>query len=118
MHDILTPSTDCGSSEHAPIFPYRPSLKNAENVRPACNGKAIPVNWRARLHRLRSLRAIARIIVAVAPFMCQIDRLDSLRVERARTRPRRITEIHRSVRRIHRGSIRLALPSRRAGSVL
>ena len=41
MQDVITLSTDCGSSTASLIFPYRDSPK-MQNVRAACNGKPYP----------------------------------------------------------------------------
>jgi soluble lytic murein transglycosylase-like protein len=70
MHDILTPP-DTGCSKLSPIFPFRPgsligkrsvSLQRKRNARELSRSIA----------RLRSRRAIARIIVAITPVVCQI----------------------------------------------
>src|SRR5581483_102210 len=71
MQDVITPSTDCSSSEHTLIFPYRDSPKNAESSRDLqrkCHTRA----WAGQIVRLRSHEAIARIIVMIAPFVCQM----------------------------------------------
>jgi len=71
MHDVLTPSPECGLSKLPPIFPYRPSPevnKHSSSLqRKSCTHTAAdPIAW------LRSHRAIARIIVAIAPIVCHI----------------------------------------------
>ena len=69
MHD--TPSTNCGSTEPSPIFPYRhppktgkrsPSLQRNSHIRELA-GLIAWFRWR---------RAIARAMVAVAQSMCLI----------------------------------------------
>jgi len=71
MHDVLTPSPECGLSKPPPIFPYRPSSKVGKHSfalqRKRCM-RAVEDStaW------LRLRRTIARVIVAVAPFVCQI----------------------------------------------
>jgi soluble lytic murein transglycosylase-like protein len=70
MHDILTP-TDSGCSKLSPIFPYRPSPlmgKRSVGLQRKRNARELPCS----IARLRSRRAIARIIVAIAPIVCQI----------------------------------------------
>jgi hypothetical protein len=69
MHD--TPSTDCGCSEPAPTFPYRPCPKTRKRSS-SLQRKSHTRELTDAIARHRSLRPIARIIVAVAPFMCMI----------------------------------------------
>lgn len=69
MQGDTTPSTDAGSSEPAPIFPYRSGLKDAEHPlglqgKSRTRALAGPIIW------LRSRRKIARIVVAIAPSIC------------------------------------------------
>lgn len=71
MQDVITPSTDCGSSEHTLIFPYRGSLKNAECSR-GLQRESHTRAWAGQIVSLRSRGAIVRIIVAIAPFLCQM----------------------------------------------
>jgi soluble lytic murein transglycosylase-like protein len=69
MHD--TPSTDCGCSEPAPTFPYRPCPKTRK--RPSSlQRKSHTGELTDAIARHQSLQLIARIIVAVAPFVCMI----------------------------------------------
>ena len=71
MHNILTPPTDSGCSKLCPIFPYRPSPlmgKRSVGLQRKRNARELPCS----IARLRSRRAIARIIVAIAPIVCQI----------------------------------------------
>ena len=71
MHDILTPPTDSGCSKLSPIFPYRPGPligKRSVGLQRKRNARELPRS----IARLRSRRAIARIIVAIAPIVCQI----------------------------------------------
>jgi soluble lytic murein transglycosylase-like protein len=70
MPSIPTPSSDCCSAS-APTFPYRP--------RPKTTKRPSSLQWKSHMSdlaisiaRFGSLRSIARIIVAVAPFMCMI----------------------------------------------
>jgi soluble lytic murein transglycosylase-like protein len=71
MQCDTTLSADRGSSEHALIFPYRGSPKNAE--RPSGLRRKSQIRaWVRQPGRSRSGRTIARIIVASAPFVCQI----------------------------------------------
>jgi soluble lytic murein transglycosylase-like protein len=70
MQDAITLS-DCGSSEHTLIFPYRGNLKNAEcsrGLQRESNTRA----WAGQTARLRSCGAIVGIILAIAPFVCQM----------------------------------------------
>ena len=103
MQDVITPSTDCGSSEHTLIFPYRGSLKNAECSR-GLQRKSHTRAWAGQIVSLRSRGTIARIIVAIAPFVCQIAASTAFELSARRTSCDALRD-HRSVRRIHRGSI-------------
>jgi soluble lytic murein transglycosylase-like protein len=69
MRGDTTPSTDCGSSEPALIFPYRSGLKDAEHPL-GLQGKSRTRALAGPIVRLRSRRIIARIVVAIAPFIC------------------------------------------------
>ena len=69
MRGDTTPSTDCGSSEPALIFPYRSGLKDAEHPL-GLHGKSRTRALAGPIVRLRSRRIIAGIVVAIAPFTC------------------------------------------------
>ena len=69
MRGDTIPSTDCGSSEPALIFPYRSGLKDAEHPL-GLQGKSRTRALAGLIVRLRSRRIIARIVVAIAPFIC------------------------------------------------
>jgi hypothetical protein len=71
MQDGTTPSIDCGSSEHTLIFPYRDGPKHGERPR----GLQLNSDTHALsgpIGRLRSRRIVARIVVAIAPYVCQL----------------------------------------------
>ena len=71
MHMHNTPSTDCGSTEPSPIFPYRPGPligKRSVGLQRKGNARELP----GSIAQLRSRRAIARTIFAIAPIVCQI----------------------------------------------
>lgn len=71
MHDILTPPTDSGCSKLSPVFPCRPGPlmgKRSVGLQRKRNARERPCS----IARLRSRREIARIIVAIAPIVCQI----------------------------------------------
>jgi hypothetical protein len=70
MQDAITLS-DCGSSEHILIFPYRGSLKNAECPRDL-QSESHTRAWARQIVRFRSRGAIVRIIMAIAPFVCEM----------------------------------------------
>ena len=68
---MLTVSTDHGSSELYPTFPYRP--------RPKATKRPPDLQRKSHIHELadsfawlRSIRAIPRVIILVASFMCLI----------------------------------------------
>jgi soluble lytic murein transglycosylase-like protein len=71
MHDILTPPTDSGRAKLSPILPCRPGPfigKCSVGLQRKRNAPELPRS----LARLQLRRAIARIIVAIAPIVCQI----------------------------------------------
>jgi soluble lytic murein transglycosylase-like protein len=71
MHDVLTAPTDSGCSKLSPIFPYRlgPLIKKSSaGLQRKRNVRELPRS----IARLWSLRAIARIIVAIALIVSQI----------------------------------------------
>lgn len=71
MHDILTRSVDCRCTKPPPILPSRliPRVsKDSRSLQP----KYLAHAPRAPIASLRSLRTIARIVLAIAPFVCQI----------------------------------------------
>ena len=114
MHDILTPSTDCGFSEPSPIFPYRPGPKvgkRSAGLQRKSHARELPssIAW------LRSRRTIARIIVAIAPFVCQIAASTVFDRARAHRLRRVLSPSIGSPNSSRRRPI--ALPFRRAGSV-
>ena len=109
MRGIRTPSTDCSSAEPSPIFPYRPPPK-ATKRSPGLHRKSHTRELTDAMARHRSLQPIARIIVAVAPFMCMIATAALFEIERVRTN-RVASCIHRSVRQIRRGGLRSLRPA-------
>ena len=112
MRDILTPSTDAAAPNRLRSF-LTGQVQKSENARSACNGKAMPVSCRARLHGSVRSEPIARIIVAIAPFVCQIADLDSLRFRARAHRPAtRSKSIDRFAKFIEEASDRFAVPAR------
>jgi len=113
MHDILAPPTDSGCSKLSPIFPYRPGpLIGKRSV--GLQRKRIARELPRSIARLRSRRAIAHIIVAIAPIVCQVA-VSTVFVPSAAHRLRRVLSpligsLNSSRRRP------LASPFRRAGS--
>ena len=85
MHDLLTPSAECRLPKPPPIFPYRPCSLNGKTSPTIRNGRAVHMQQRSSIAWLRSLRTLARVIVAIAPFMCQIAGSTFSEVDRART---------------------------------
>src|SRR6185436_5855577 len=69
MHELPYKPPDYGSSEGTALFPCRPTVKHRSHSlqRKACSCElAGSAAW------LRSLRRTEPVIVAVAPFVCQI----------------------------------------------
>ena len=112
MHAILAPSTDCSSSKLPLIFPCRPGPKTRKHssnlqLKSYIRESADPIAW------LHSLQTIARVIAAIAPFLCLISALtvfESSAVAQTATR----SDSTDSVRRIHRRGVR---PLRRPGTL-
>ena len=117
MQGDTTLSADRGSSEHALIFPYRGSPKTAE--RPSGLRRKSHVRaWVRPPGRFRSGRTIARIIVAIAPFVCQIAvSTASQSSVRAQT-VSRLAAIDRFAKFLHLASDRFAVPARWIRAVL
>ena len=109
MHD--TPSTDRGSSEPSPIFPYRPGPlvgKRSVGLQRKRNARELPCS----IARLRPRRAIARIIVAIAPIVCQIA-VSTVFVPSAGAQiATRSEPVDRFAEFIEEASARFALPAR------
>ena len=110
MQDVITPSTDCGSSERTLIFPYRDSLKNAECSR----GLQRKCHTRARagkIVRLRLREAIVGIIVVIAPFVCQMAASTAFELSARAQTATRYETIDRFAGFIAEASTRFAVPA-------
>jgi hypothetical protein len=66
-----TPSTDCSSSESSPTFPYRPRPKTKKRS-PSLQRKSRICELAGSIPWLRTLRPVACVVMAVAPFMSLI----------------------------------------------
>jgi soluble lytic murein transglycosylase-like protein len=115
MHD--TPSTNCGSTEPSPIFPYRP--------RPKTRKRPFSLQWKSQtlvlpgsVPRRRSLQPIASIIVVVAPFMCMIATLTLFESSACAQTASRSASTDRFARFVEEASDRFALPVRWIRAVL
>lgn len=111
MHDILTPPTDGGCSKLSPIFPYRPGPSIGKR------SVGLPRKGYARelprsIARLRSHRAIARIIVAIVPILCQIAVSTILVTSAGAQIATRSGSVDRFAEFIEQASARFALPAR------
>jgi soluble lytic murein transglycosylase-like protein len=111
MHDILTPSPDCSLSEPSPISPCRPGPKvnkhSSRLQRKSCTrATAGPIAW------LRSLRTVARVIVAIAPFVCQIAGSTLFESSARAQTAGRSEGVDRFARFIDGASDRFAVPAR------
>ena len=110
MRGDTTPSTDCGSSEPALIFPYRSGLKDAEHPL-GRQGKSRTRASAGPIERLRSRPKIACIVVAIAPFVCPMAVLTAGESSvRAQTVTRSKT-IDRFAEFIAEASTRFAVPA-------
>jgi len=111
MHDVLTPSPECGLSKPPPIFPYRPSPevnKHSSSLQPkSCTHTAAdPIAW------LLSLRTIARVIVAIAPFVCQIAASTLFEASAGAQTTGRSETVDRFAKFIDEASDRFGVPAR------
>ncbi len=112
-----TPSTDCASTEPSPIFPYRPRPKTTKRS-PSLQRKSRICELAGSIARRRSLRPIARIIVAVAPFMYMIATSTLLESSACARTPSRIESTDRLVKFVEEASDRFAVPARWIRAVL
>lgn len=71
MRVSTTSSTDCGSPQHTPVLPYRSGPKDEEYPR-GLQGLSDTHALAGPIVQLRSRRIIARIVVAIAPFVHQM----------------------------------------------
>jgi soluble lytic murein transglycosylase-like protein len=110
MQDAITLSTNCGSSQHTLFFPYRDSLKNAECSR-GLQGKCHVRTWAGQIVRLRSPGAIARIIVLITPFVCQMAASTAFELSARAQTATRYETIDRFAGFIAEASTRFAVPA-------
>src|SRR6266436_1338165 len=105
MHDIVTPP------KLSPIFPFRPGSligKRSVSLQRKRNARELPRS----IARLRSRRAIARIIVAITPVVCQIA-VSTVFVPSAGAQiAARSESVNRFAEFIGEASARFALPAR------
>jgi len=110
MRGIPTPSTDCGSTKPPPIFPYRPRPKTRTRS-PSLQRKGHIVELASSIAWRRSLRPVARVMMAVAPFLCLIvdsTLFESSACAQAVSRPQ---SIDRFAKFIEEASNRFAVPA-------
>ena len=117
MRGIRTPSTDCSSAESSPIFPYRPPPK-ATKRSPGLHRKSHTRELTDAMARHRSLQPIARIIVAVAPFMCMIATAALFESSACAQTASRPSSTDRFAKFVEEASDRFALPARWIRAVL
>ena len=110
MQGDTTPSTDCGSSEPTLIFPYRSGPKKAELLRFSQRKSNTPA-WAGPIVRLRARRIIARFVVTIAPFVCQMAALTALESNLRAQTPTRSETIDRFAEFIAEASTRFAVPA-------
>ena len=111
MRGIPTPSTDCSSAEPAPIFPYRPRPKIGRRSPGLQRKSHVPELASSNAWR-RSLRPIARVVVAVAPFMCLIAASTLFASSACAQTAARPPSIDRFAKFIEEASARFAVPAR------
>ena len=116
MHDVLTPSAECRLSKPSPIFPCRPSPevnKHSSSLRKSCTHTAADP-----IAGLLSLRTIARVIVAIAPFVGQIAASTVFETSACAQASARSKAIDRFGRFIDEASDRFAVPARLIRAVM
>ena len=111
MRGIPTPSTDCSSAEPSPIFPYRPRPKTTMRS-PSLQRKSHISDLAISIARLGSLRPIARIIVAVAPFMCMVATSTLFESSACAQTASRPASTDRFAKFVEEASDRFAVPAR------
>ena len=117
MRGIHTPSIDCSSAEPSPIFPHRPPPK-ATKRSPDLHRKSHTRELTDAMARHRSLQPIARIIAAVAPFMCMIATAVLFQSSACAQTASRPASTDRFAKFVEEASDRFALPARWIRAVL
>jgi soluble lytic murein transglycosylase-like protein len=112
-----TPSTDCGASEPSPTLPYRPRSKTGKRTL-SLKRKSHIRELASSIARLSSLRPIAPVIVAVAPFMCLIATSTLFESRACAQTVSRPQSIARLAKFIEEASDRFAVPARWIRAVL
>ncbi len=111
MRNVLTPSPECGLPKPPLIFPCRPcssvGKRSAGSQRKShTRATADPIAWR------RSLQTIARVIAAIAPFMCQAAALTVFESSAGAQTAPRSESTDWIARFIAEASARFAVPAR------
>jgi soluble lytic murein transglycosylase-like protein len=111
MQHILIPSVDCRCTIPPPIFPSRLTPKVGKHSRSLQRKSHAgpPVD---PIASRRSLRTIARIILAIAPFMCQIASSTLLESSARAQTAERSDAVDRFAKFIEEASARFAVPAR------
>ena len=117
MHDISTHLANCGCSELSPIFPCRPCPKvrmhsSSLQLKSHIRELAGSIAW------LCSLRLIARVILAVAPFICQTASSTLFESSASAQTASRPESIDRFAKLIEEASNRFGVPARWIRAVL
>jgi soluble lytic murein transglycosylase-like protein len=115
MYDTL--STEYGSSEPHPTFPYRPRPKDRRRS-PDLQRKSHIRELADSIAWLRSLRAIPRVIVVVAPFMCLVAASMFFGPSACAQNASRSPSIDRFANFVTEASTRFAVPARWIRSVI
>ncbi len=115
MHELPYNRTDYGSSKGPPLSPCRPTVKHRSHN---LQRKAYICELAGSAAWLRSLRRIVRVIVAVAPFACQIAASALFEPSVRAQTVSRLAAIDRFVKFIHLASDRFAAPARWIRGVL
>ena len=111
MRNVLTPSPECGLPKPPLIFPCRPGPKTRKHssnlqLKSYIRESADPIAW------LHSLQTIARVIAAIAPFLCLISALTVFESSAVAQTATRSDSTDRFAEFIDEASGRFAVPAR------
>jgi len=111
MRDMLTPSTDHRFPKPTPIFPCRHGPKVGKHSCGQLLSRCIGATEQS-IAWLRSRRTITRVIVSIAPFLCQITGSTVFEHSARAQTARRSENVDRFAKFIDAASNRFAVPAR------
>lgn len=117
MHMYNTPSTNCGSTEPSPTLPYRHPPKTGKRSL-SLQRKSRICELAGSILSLRTLRPVACVVMAVAPFMSLIAAPTLFAKSACAQRASRPESIDRYAKLIEEASSRFAVPARWIRAIL